>query len=91
MNYIVLYHENSPLRDGTKALSWLDSQLNAFCIAPGSDLGHVGSPLVFSCVADDPNHAEEQCENAYPGCKPVWVAETDDVNVAFQEYWNWGV
>jgi hypothetical protein len=30
-------------------------------------------PLGFQCWADDTNHAEEQCENAYPNCDIVWV------------------
>lgn len=27
----------------------------------------------FNCRADDPDHAEEQCFNAYPNASIVWV------------------
>lgn len=27
----------------------------------------------FECHADDDVHAQEQCENAYPKCKVIWV------------------
>jgi hypothetical protein len=37
------------------------------------------APLGFRCVADDCMHAEEQCENANPGCDIVWVAITDSI------------
>lgn len=33
----------------------------------------------FNCSADDPDHAEEQCENAYPGCSVLWVNEGHNV------------
>ncbi len=29
----------------------------------------------FECHADDGDHAEEQCENAYPTCAVLWVNE----------------
>ncbi len=29
--------------------------------------------LMFDCQADDPDHAEEQAENAYPGCEVLYV------------------
>jgi hypothetical protein len=27
----------------------------------------------FECHAEDGEHAEEQCQNAYPTCKVLWV------------------
>lgn len=30
-------------------------------------------PSCFICSADDMEHAEEQCKNAYPDCFIVWV------------------
>ena len=27
----------------------------------------------FECQADDGDHAQEQCENAYPTCTVLWV------------------
>lgn len=32
----------------------------------------------FLCQADDADHAEEQCMNAYPTCSIIWVNEGDD-------------
>lgn len=29
----------------------------------------------FNCYADNPDHAEEQCMNAYPECAVLWVNE----------------
>lgn len=45
-------------------------------------------PLVFECQADDTEHAEEQCENAYPDCNIAWVVQTDDVDAAWSDYWG---
>ncbi len=46
------------------------------------------APLAFTCAADDVEHAEEQCLNAYPGCHIVWAAQGCDVAAAFAEYWE---
>ena len=45
-------------------------------------------PLAFTCDADDMEHAEEQCANAYPGCAIAWGFEGRDVNAAFADYWS---
>lgn len=45
-------------------------------------------PLAFVCEAEDTEHAEEQCENAYPGCVIAWVAQTPDVGIAYYDYWG---
>lgn len=46
-------------------------------------------PLAFVCQAENPNHAEEQCEDDYhPNCHVVWIVEGCDVNVALQDYWG---
>lgn len=31
----------------------------------------------FICFADDADHAEEQCLNAYPGSTVLWVSENE--------------
>jgi len=33
--------------------------------------------LLFTCMADDVDHAEEQCRDAYPNCEisHIWVTE----------------
>ncbi len=46
------------------------------------------APFGFVCHADDGDHAEEQCLNAYPGCAPVWCAKGDDYGAALEEYWT---
>ena len=39
----------------------------------GTSMAALDQPLGFQCYAEDSNHAEEQCENAYPDCEIVWV------------------
>jgi hypothetical protein len=34
--------------------------------------------LFFVCDADDADHAEEQCENAYPDCRIVGIVVADN-------------
>ena len=53
-----------------------------------ADLLPGDAPLVFQCQADDGDHAEEQCVGAYPGCEVVWVVETQDIEQAYQDYYN---
>ncbi len=44
-------------------------------------------PLVFLCEADDSDHAEEQCQNAYPNCTVVWtVVDCISAEEAFADY-----
>lgn len=45
-------------------------------------------PEAFRAEADDSDHAEEQCTNAYPGCEVLWVVETDDPDEARRKWWN---
>lgn len=44
------------------------------------------TPLTFICQADNGDHAEEQCLNAYPGCDVLSVEDTDDANEALERY-----
>ena len=48
----------------------------------------VDPPLAFKCMAEDTEHAEEQCENAYPGCDVVWTVITNNVHYAYYDYWG---
>lgn len=46
-------------------------------------------PLVFLCQAEDSQHAEEQCLDAYPDCRIAWVtfgATTADA--AYADYFG---
>lgn len=45
------------------------------------------APFGFVCHADDADHAEEQCENAYPDCGVVWIAEGDSYLAALDAYY----
>lgn len=48
-------------------------------------------PLGFQCSADDTDHAEEQCENAYSGCDIVWVWQGPEgvgIEPALNDYWG---
>jgi hypothetical protein len=41
----------------------------------------------FLCQAEDIEHAEEQCLDAYPTADVVWVEEGTDVEGATKRYW----
>lgn len=45
------------------------------------------APFGFRCHAEDVDHAEEQCVDAYPDCGIVWVADTDDYEEALKQYY----
>lgn len=45
-------------------------------------------PFGFRCDADDTDHAEEQCLNAYPDCDIVWVWLGDSYQDALDDYWT---
>jgi len=45
-------------------------------------------PFGFGCEADDADHAEEQCLNAYPDSGVVWVIEGDDYIDALAQYYK---
>lgn len=45
-------------------------------------------PFPFTCMAEDDDHAEEQCLNAEPAGDVVWVVQTDDVQAAYDDYWG---
>lgn len=48
-------------------------------------------PFGFECYADDTDHAEEQCVNAYPDADVVWVYEgigSDDYQDALDDYYQ---
>jgi hypothetical protein len=47
-------------------------------------------PLGFMCEAEDVDHAEEQCRDAYPNCETVWVYKGDDMAQALSDYdYSW--
>lgn len=42
--------------------------------------------LVFNCLAENIDHAKEQCMDAYPKCSILWVKQCQDHNQAINEY-----
>lgn len=49
------------------------------------------TPLVletFLCQAEDSDHAEEQCLDAYPNADAVWIEEGTDWEGAQNRYWD---
>lgn len=44
-------------------------------------------PEGFLCQADDMDHAEEQCLNAYPDCDIVWVWDGPTMADALDDYY----
>lgn len=52
-----------------------------------SIMSPLDAPFGFLCQADDIDHAEEQCLNAYPDCGVVWVVKGGDYEQALSEYW----
>lgn len=43
-------------------------------------------PFGFLCHAEDTDHAEEQCLNAYPDCDVMWVGEGWDYHQHLNEF-----
>ena len=48
----------------------------------------IDEPLGFKCSADDTEHAEEQCRNAYPDADIVWVWGGDSLDAALTDYYG---
>ena len=51
-------------------------------------LAPADAPEGFTCMADDTDHAEEQCANACPDSDIVWIVEGDDLGRALNDYWG---
>ncbi len=45
-------------------------------------------PLGFRCYADDDDHAEDQCLDAYPEADVVWVSDRMAMQDALQDYFT---
>lgn len=51
-------------------------------------------PYAFSCMAEDSDHAEEQCIDAAgdywvdDNGEILWVVDTDNPHVAYDDYWG---
>jgi hypothetical protein len=57
-----------------------------------SIMSPLDAPYGFQCWAEDTEHAEEQCMNAYPDGEVVWVAlggeNEGDYDYALSDYWD---
>jgi hypothetical protein len=53
-----------------------------------SIMSPLDAPFGFICDAENTDHAEEQCTNAYPNCDVVWVVLGDNYTDALSVYWN---
>lgn len=56
-----------------------------------SEMNPIEAPRGFQCWADDGDHAQEQCENAYPECQGIWVWQGEEgigMQPALDEYYN---
>jgi hypothetical protein len=53
-----------------------------------SILAHTDPPFGFKCQAEDADHAEEQCIDAYPDGEVVWIWEGDSLHDALADYWT---
>jgi hypothetical protein len=45
-------------------------------------------PWGYKVMAEDLDHAEEQFYNAEPDCEILWIVETDDYDVALDNYYE---
>lgn len=48
-------------------------------------------PQGFRCQADDPDHAEEQCQDAYPKASILWIHEGSFLDDALYDFWHSGI
>ena len=53
-----------------------------------SVMSPVDAPFGFACQADDAEHAEEQCLNAYNDVDIVWIHPGRNMDRALSDYWN---
>lgn len=60
--------------------------LSTWCVVYRDKGANPLSAEVFKCEAEDYDHAEEQCENAYPDADILWLVETDNPQDAVD---NW--
>lgn len=64
-------------------------QLKTFVVLYREPEAHpLESPMGFLCRAEDVEHAEEQCANAYPQAEVVWVVDTASFEEALDDYYE---
>jgi len=53
----------------------IDSTLTSYTVSLHEEVGDKFT-MLFECMAEDPDHAAEQAEDAYPGCEVTHVRLT---------------
>lgn len=53
-----------------------------------ADQPQTEEPLGFRCQAENGDHAEEQCANAYPEADIVWVWQGAEIGDALNDYYG---
>lgn len=74
--------------DHTDGREQLSRQRNYVVLYRRDYLLPADPPLAFRCLAEDADHAEEQCLNAEPDADVVWIVDTISPEAAYQDYWN---
>lgn len=64
--------------------------MNDYCVLYriNSVMALLDPPFGFICQAEDSDHAEEQCINAYPDCDVVWIEKTKSYQDAMEFYYD---
>lgn len=62
-----------------------DANLRGYRVTLKEDAGDKFT-IVFDCQAEDDDHAEEQAENAYPGCEIVLITPFEDLGEVANAY-----
>jgi hypothetical protein len=68
----------------------MENQLHSFIVLYRDEpvMSLMDDPFGFQCWAEDVDHAEEQCINAYPDCTIVWVVQTELYKSALEDYYG---
>jgi hypothetical protein len=77
-------------RQSSAVLRTPESEMKVFIVLYRieSVMSPCDAPFGFRCHADDTDHAEEQCLNAYPDCDVVWIHDTDSYENALESYYK---
>ena len=64
------------------------SELKSYIVLFRDGTEYLIDPWGFRVMAEDYVHAEEQFLNAEPNAEILWVVETDDYEVALDDYYE---
>ena len=66
----------------------MEHQRNYVVLYKTPDILPFDPPLAFKCLAENTEHAEEQCVNAEPQAEILWTVVTNSIEDAYNDYWN---